>query len=106
MIPLESPRVAGCGLAANPATGYASLWGVDLGHDVGGEVEGAEDALVVQNVGGGKGPPPAVLEPFLRGLVAADEEVPRPLRRTAEKLGLVDVDPSVPERAPVAKPMS
>ena len=34
----------------------------------------------MQDVGGRKGPAPAVLEPFPRGLVASDEEVPRALR--------------------------
>jgi len=49
---------------------------VDFGHDADRFVEGHNDAVVMDEIVGSERPSPAVLEPLLADLVAADIEVP------------------------------
>ena len=63
-------------------------------HQVLGFDKDGDDFAVMRDIVEGKGAVLAVLEPFLRGLVATDEEVPGSLRHLTEILPGVDPDAS------------
>ena len=66
---------------------------IDLPHKANGLAQSGNDAVVVGDVGRGKGAALAVLEPLLADLIAADVEVPHGLGNTAEAFCLGFVCP-------------
>jgi len=59
---------------------------VDFGHDADGFLQGRDDFAVVLQVFVDQGAAPAVFEPLLANLIAADVEIPDFVRHTFEVL--------------------
>ena len=73
------------------AGGILAIRLVYLLHQSGGFGEDGDDVAVVVNILPAQCPPPAVFEPFLRGLIATDVHIPSRFRHMLEVLRGVDV---------------
>ena len=94
---MDWTKVAGAG-----GVGKSAERQFDQLHDPVSLAQDLDDLLVVANVVPAERAALAVLEPLLRGLIAADVEIPRGFRHAAEMLGGIDPDLAHPAATSLA----